>query len=87
MSATTATPPVPADIAAMSFEDAMAALEAIVTRLEGGEATLEDSIALYDRGAALRRHCEARLADAEMRVQKIVAGEGGAVALEPFPAD
>ncbi len=77
----------PTDIAAMSFEDAMAALEEIVVKLEGGQAKLEESIALYDRGAALRRHCEARLADAEMRVQKIVAGEGGAEGLAPFPAD
>ena len=77
----------PPDIAAMSFEDAMAALEEIVLKLESGQAKLEDSIALYDRGAALRRHCEARLADAEMRVQKIVAGEGGAPALEAFPTD
>lgn len=77
----------PADIAALSFEDAMAALEEIVLRLESGQARLEESIALYDRGAALRRHCEARLADAEMRVQKIVAGEGGAPALEAFPTD
>jgi exodeoxyribonuclease VII small subunit len=78
---------VPPDIAGMSFEDAMAALEEIVLKLESGQAKLEESIALYDRGAALRRHCEARLADAEMRVQKIVAGEGGAPALEAFPTD
>jgi exodeoxyribonuclease VII small subunit len=78
---------IPADVAALSFEDAMAALEEIVLRLESGQAKLEESIALYDRGAALRRHCEARLADAEMRVQKIVAGEGGAPALDAFPAD
>ncbi len=69
-----------AEIAAMSFEQAMAALEEIVDRLESGEAPLEDSIALYERGAALRRHCEARLRDAELRVEKIVQGEDGEAA-------
>lgn len=72
----------------MSFEEAMAALEAIVDQLEGGETSLEDSIGLYDRGAALRRHCEAKLRDAELRVEKIVQGEGGApVGTEPFATE
>jgi len=74
------------DIAAMSFEDAMKALEAIVEKLESGEAPLEDSIALYERGALLRSHCEAKLRDAEMRVEKIVQGENGP-ATAPFPTE
>lgn len=74
------------DIAAMSFEDAMKALEAIVERLESGEAPLEDSITLYERGALLRKHCEDKLKDAEMRVEKIVQGEDGP-ALAPFPTE
>jgi exodeoxyribonuclease VII small subunit len=72
----------------MSFEEAMAALEAIVDQLESGDTSLEDSISLYDRGAALRRHCEAKLRDAELRVEKIVQGEGGAAAgTEPFTTE
>ena len=73
------------DVSAMSFEDAMKALEAIVDRLESGDAPLEESIALYERGAALRAHCEKKLRDAELRVEKIVQGAGGP-ALAPFPA-
>lgn len=72
-------------IAAMSFEQAMAALEDIVEQLEKGDAALEDSIALYERGAKLRAHCDGRLKDAEMRVEKITAGDG-APAATPFDA-
>ncbi|TVQ51909.1 MAG: exodeoxyribonuclease VII small subunit [Rhodobacteraceae bacterium] len=75
-------------IAKMSFEEAMAALEAIVDTLEKGEAPLEESIALYERGAKLKAHCEARLKDAELRVEKIVQGaDGAAVGVEPFPTE
>ena len=72
-------------IAAMSFEQAMAELEDIVAQLEKGEAALENSIALYERGAKLRAHCDGRLKDAEMRVEKITAGDGGPSAT-PFDA-
>ena len=69
----------------MSFEEALAELESVVERLEGGEVALEQSIALYERGEALRKHCEKRLADAELKVQKIVAGgEGDARGTEDF---
>lgn len=61
----------------MSFEDAMKELEATVTRLETGEASLDESIALYERGAALRAHCEARLRAAEERVEKITLNADG----------
>ena len=64
------------DIATMSFEDAMKELEAVVSRLESGNASLEDSIKLYERGAALRAHCEARLREAEERVEKITLAQG-----------
>jgi exodeoxyribonuclease VII small subunit len=67
----------PADIAAMSFEDALAELEAIVKRLEGGQAKLEQAIAEYERGAALRAHCERKLAEAEAKLQAIVTGANG----------
>ena len=64
----------------MSFEQALAELETVVERLEGGEVPLEESIALYERGEALRKHCEKRLADAELKVQRIVAGADGEAA-------
>ncbi|MBU2956814.1 exodeoxyribonuclease VII small subunit [Paracoccus sp. 1_MG-2023] len=72
------------DIQTLSFEDAMRELEATVGKLETGEATLEESIALYERGAALRAHCEARLREAEERVEKItLAANGQPTGTEP----
>ncbi|MBX3483256.1 exodeoxyribonuclease VII small subunit [Phenylobacterium sp.] len=73
----------PADIAAMSFETALSELEQIVGRLESGQAPLEDSIRLYERGAALKAHCEKKLKEASLRVEKIVVGAGGAPSAEP----
>jgi exodeoxyribonuclease VII small subunit len=73
----------PADISALSFEQALAELEQIVARLESGQAPLEDSIGMYERGAALKAHCEARLAAARLRVEKIVVGANGAPGVEP----
>jgi exodeoxyribonuclease VII small subunit len=67
------------DIAKMSFEEAMAALEAVVGQLERGEVALEQSLALYDRGAALKAHCAAKLKEAEEKVELIRATEGRAV--------
>jgi len=67
----------PADIAALSFEDALAQLEKIVGELESGRAPLEKSIELYERGAALKAHCEKRLEAARLRVEKIVVGKDG----------
>jgi exodeoxyribonuclease VII small subunit len=66
------------DIATLSFEQALAELEQIVGRLESGQAPLEASIAMYERGAALKAHCETRLEAARLRVEKIVVGAGGA---------
>ena len=65
------------DISAMSFEEALRSLEEVVRRLEGGEVPLDESIALYERGEALRRHCQARLDAAQERIEKIVAGPDG----------
>ncbi len=70
-------------VAEMSFEEAMAALESVVSALEKGEVPLEQSIALYDRGAALKAHCAGKLADAEMKVEMIRAAEGRAVGVTP----
>jgi exodeoxyribonuclease VII small subunit len=61
----------------LSFEGALKELEAIVSRLEQGEVDLEDSIALYERGQALKSHCEKKLKSAEGRLEKIVLGAGG----------
>ena len=61
----------------LSFEGALKELEAIVSRLEQGEVDLEDSIALYERGQALKIHCEKKLKSAETRLEKIVLGAGG----------
>ena len=72
-----------ADIAALSFEQALAELEKIVAELESGQAPLERSIAVYERGAALKAHCEAKLEAARLRVEKIVVGGQGAIAAEP----
>ena len=72
----------------MTFEQAMAALEGIVQKLEGGQVGLEESIAMYARGAELKRYCEAKLNAAAERVEKIVAGPGGeAAGLEPVSFD
>jgi exodeoxyribonuclease VII small subunit len=61
----------------LSFEAALRELETIVSRLEQGEVDLEDSIALYERGTALKAHCETKLKGAETRLEKIVLGPGG----------
>ena len=64
-------------IETMSFEAALKELESIVARLEQGEVDLEDSIALYERGQALKAHCESKLKAAESRLEKIVTGAKG----------
>jgi exodeoxyribonuclease VII small subunit len=67
----------------MSFEEAMLALEGVVSQLERGEVALEQSIALYARGADLKAHCAAKLKDAEEKVEMIRSSEGRAVAVNP----
>ena len=74
--------PLPADIATLSFEDALAELERIVRGLEGGQQKLEDAITSYERGALLRRHCERKLSEAETRVQAIVERADGSLGLK-----
>lgn len=73
----------PPDIAALSFEDALSELDAIVRKLETGSTKLDDAIGAYERGAALKRHCEAKLKEAQAKVDKIVLAGDGAVGLEP----
>jgi exodeoxyribonuclease VII small subunit len=65
------------DIAAMNFEKALAELETIVAKLESGKVDLEESIKIYERGEALRKHCEAKLTEAEARIEKITLSPQG----------
>ena len=82
---TDASAPLPADL---SFEDALQRLEQIVSRLESGQAPLEESIALYEEGARLKAHCEDRLKVAQLRVEKVVVGaDGQAKGVEPAGFD
>ena len=70
----------------MSFEDALKELEGIVAKLERGEAPLEESISIYERGAKLKAHCEGKLKDAQLKVEKIVLDGNGNASTVPFDA-
>lgn len=70
-------------IETLSFEAALRELESIVGRLEQGEVDLEDSIALYERGQALKAHCEKKLKAAEGRLERVVLGAKGPEGVEP----
>lgn len=72
-----------ADIDALSFEDALKELERIVQTLESGQAPLEESISVYERGALLKAHCEKKLEAARLRVEKVVLAQGQATGVEP----
>ena len=65
------------EIAKLPFERALAELETIVDQLEKGQVPLEDSITLYERGEALKKHCESLLKSAESRIEKITLGADG----------
>jgi exodeoxyribonuclease VII small subunit len=76
------------DIAALPFEQALAQLEAIVDQLEKGSVPLEESIAIYERGEALKKHCDALLRNAEQRIEKITLGvDGKPKGTEPFDVE
>ncbi len=75
------------DPASLNFEEAMAELEGIVARLEEGRIPLDQAIAVYERGAALKAHCEARLAEARSKVERITLGPGGSAGVEPAGID
>jgi exodeoxyribonuclease VII small subunit len=72
--------PAPAPVAELTFDAALAELERTVAELEAGGLPLERTIALYERGVALQQRCEQLLADAELRVRRLVEGARGAVA-------
>ncbi len=73
----------PSEIAALSFEDALEELETIVKRLESGQSKLDDAIGAYERGSLLKAHCEAKLREAQERVEKIAKAADGALSAEP----
>jgi exodeoxyribonuclease VII small subunit len=72
------------ELTSLTFEQALTELERIVAQMERGDVALEDSIALYQRGAALKAHCEAKLKDAQLKVEQIVLGPDGP-RLQPSP--
>ena len=78
---------IPADIAALGFEEALAELERIVRQLEEGRTRLDEAIAAYERGTALRRHCEARLREAQARIDRISVAADGSIGVEAAAVD
>ncbi len=76
----------PDDISALGFEEAMKELEKIVRDLESGQVRLDDAVKAYERGAALKQHCESKLADARAKVEKIT-GSGKNLGLAPVDAE
>ena len=75
---------IPADIRALSFEEALKQLEDLVRQLEKGESRLDDAIQAYERGANLKRHCEDKLVEARLKVERISFGPGGEIGSEPM---
>lgn len=75
-----------ADVAGMSFEEAFSELEKIVRQLEEGRGKLDDAIQSYERGMALKRHCEAKLKDAQGKIDRITLAADGTIGLAPFEA-
>lgn len=71
----------------MSFEQAMGELETIVRKLETGQGALESSIQDYERGTLLKAHCQKKLMDAKMKVEKIVGMADGTIGTAPFDAE
>jgi exodeoxyribonuclease VII small subunit len=74
----------PADIAKLSFEDALGELEKLVKQLEDGKAKLEDAINAYQRGAHLKQHCETKLREAQAKIEQISVGENGKISTTSF---
>ncbi|MGR3780557.1 MAG: exodeoxyribonuclease VII small subunit [Albimonas sp.] len=79
--------PDPKPVETLSFEEAMRELEQVVDRLESGDAPLDASIALYERGAKLKAHCEARLKAAELKVAQIAEAPDGSVSARAVQVD
>jgi len=71
----------------LSFEQALGELESIVRGLEAGETELEKSITAYERGIALKKHCEAKLKDAQAKIEKITIQSDGSLSTQPLDAE
>lgn len=78
---------IPADIKKLSFEDALAEMEEIVRRLETGQVKLDEAVDAYARGAHLKKHCQAKLKEAQARIEKISLGPSGEVGAGPADLD
>jgi exodeoxyribonuclease VII small subunit len=78
-----ASPTIPPDIAELGFEEALGELERIVRQLEEGRGRLDEAIAAYERGTALKQHCEAKLREAQAKVDRITVSAEGMVGVEP----
>ncbi|MEO3429075.1 exodeoxyribonuclease VII small subunit [Pelagibius sp. CAU 1746] len=78
---------IPAEIRKMSFEEALDELKAIVGKLEQGQGTLDSAIGDYDRGAALKRHCDAKLREAQAKIEKISLAADGSVSSEALDVE
>jgi exodeoxyribonuclease VII small subunit len=74
----------PADIAKLSFEDAMSELEKLVGQLEDGKAKLDDAMSAYERGMHLKRHCETKLREAQARIEQIAVSADDKISTTPF---
>ena len=77
------TPDARPDLSKLSFEDALAELETTVRELESGKVRLEEAVAAYERGSALKAHCEARLRDAQLKIDRITLNQDGSASLSP----
>ena len=77
----------PQPIEALSFEEALGELQTLVKALEKGDAKLDEAISAYERGAALKRHCERKLREAQEKVDRIVIGSDGTLSTEPAKLD
>ena len=76
-----------AAINTLSFEQALTELETIVRGLEKGDTPLEQSIESYERGVALKKHCESKLRDAQAKIEKITVGADGSLSTQPLDAE
>ncbi len=75
----------PIDIASLTFEDALAELEKIVRQIEDGRSRLDDAIQAYERGVALKRHCDGKLKEAQAKIE-LISMNDGAISTTPFGA-
>ena len=75
------------DLGAMSFEQALEELEGIVRQLEAGRGRLDEAISSYERGAALKRHCESKLSEARAKIERISLNADGTLRVEAQPQD